>query len=598
MEAPGQDRVYEPDGSYKHYLQDGSFYRVYPSDGKDDDYSDSRGDDDSDDEEDRARREEWRRRMAGEEEGEAPDRPDAEAQRLATEAEEAAAAVRQVWLEKQAAQLEAQRMVDEAANEEKQRKRQEREDQLERLAFHATTAKRQRKRPDREKAQEEERLAAIIKEFEQEAELTVTPAAPSTAAGIAAAVVGASVGNSIAGASAGNSKPSGGKKVSSHWLSVLAGTQEDAAPEGPDKNANVVQLAAGAPAPGQLPDSLKPPDVEPYDTGPLVFKEDVLPKSAQREERGRDDGVRRGRRRSDDLPQESPQDADRERRDKRRSHNQRQNFADDYSESEDFGQDDDAPQSHRRHRRSADDDRQHAGDRERRHHRAHGDRDTHHHRDEDLESAQRDRARGGKHRHQDTIPDRSNRRRREGNDEAVSDHKKVGRKRPLRESRSVSSQVCKEKKGDGCSSSPSQARTKPRSSGFDKKEQPPEHNAVREIQMAALSGVGGPTANRIGSVVGSDGQPMMPAAQTPGANAVLQYMMMQGQTPGMGTPGMMQGQTPGMGRGNPMTQGARRPVNPGPMMRGDWTCPGCGDHVFARHYACRFCNTRRPIGTY
>lgn len=33
-----------------------------------------------------------------------------------------------------------------------------------------------------------------------------------------------------------------------------------------------------------------------------------------------------------------------------------------------------------------------------------------------------------------------------------------------------------------------------------------------------------------------------------------------------------------------------------PMLPGDWTCPGCGDHQFARNRVCRFCGASRPLG--
>lgn len=35
-----------------------------------------------------------------------------------------------------------------------------------------------------------------------------------------------------------------------------------------------------------------------------------------------------------------------------------------------------------------------------------------------------------------------------------------------------------------------------------------------------------------------------------------------------------------------------------PMLPGDWTCPGCGDHQFARNRVCRFCGAARPLGTH
>lgn len=33
---------------------------------------------------------------------------------------------------------------------------------------------------------------------------------------------------------------------------------------------------------------------------------------------------------------------------------------------------------------------------------------------------------------------------------------------------------------------------------------------------------------------------------------------------------------------------------PPPMREGDWECPGCGDHQFARNTNCRKCNTPKP----
>mmetsp|Transcript_25610 Transcript_25610/g.76381 ORF Transcript_25610/g.76381 Transcript_25610/m.76381 type:complete len:251 (+) Transcript_25610:99-851(+) len=38
------------------------------------------------------------------------------------------------------------------------------------------------------------------------------------------------------------------------------------------------------------------------------------------------------------------------------------------------------------------------------------------------------------------------------------------------------------------------------------------------------------------------------------------------------------------------------PANPSNMMPGDWLCPRCGDHVFARNRACRRCATPKPEG--
>merc|ERR1719157_450199 len=86
--------------------------------------------------------------------------------------------------------------------------------------------------------------------------------------------------------------------------------------------------------------------------------------------------------------------------------------------------------------------------------------------------------------------------------------------------------------------------------------------------------------------------------------------------PGQGGP-MMMGYPPmggDQGKGGPMMMGY--PMGPmmmggpmgAPMMDGrggapsngmkpgDWTCPGCGEHCFARRTECRRCNAPRPPG--
>mmetsp|Transcript_32670 Transcript_32670/g.50823 ORF Transcript_32670/g.50823 Transcript_32670/m.50823 type:complete len:808 (+) Transcript_32670:194-2617(+) len=50
-------------------------------------------------------------------------------------------------------------------------------------------------------------------------------------------------------------------------------------------------------------------------------------------------------------------------------------------------------------------------------------------------------------------------------------------------------------------------------------------------------------------------------------------------------------------RGDPAVRGAKRMTNQ-PMLPGDWTCPGCGDHQFARNRVCRFCGASRPLGSH
>jgi hypothetical protein len=50
-------------------------------------------------------------------------------------------------------------------------------------------------------------------------------------------------------------------------------------------------------------------------------------------------------------------------------------------------------------------------------------------------------------------------------------------------------------------------------------------------------------------------------------------------------------------RGDPAVRGSRRQTNQ-PMLPGDWTCPGCGDHQFARNRVCRFCGASRPLGSH
>jgi len=51
-------------------------------------------------------------------------------------------------------------------------------------------------------------------------------------------------------------------------------------------------------------------------------------------------------------------------------------------------------------------------------------------------------------------------------------------------------------------------------------------------------------------------------------------------------------------RGDPAVAGRRKPSTNQPMLPGDWTCPGCGDHQFARNRVCRFCGASRPIGSH
>lgn len=41
------------------------------------------------------------------------------------------------------------------------------------------------------------------------------------------------------------------------------------------------------------------------------------------------------------------------------------------------------------------------------------------------------------------------------------------------------------------------------------------------------------------------------------------------------------------------TPGSKTPIGSG-QMPGDWTCPSCGDNVFARNMACRQCGTQKP----
>merc|ERR1712194_314484 len=36
------------------------------------------------------------------------------------------------------------------------------------------------------------------------------------------------------------------------------------------------------------------------------------------------------------------------------------------------------------------------------------------------------------------------------------------------------------------------------------------------------------------------------------------------------------------------------PINPANMMGGDWLCPQCGDHQFARNSNCRKCGADKP----
>lgn len=50
-------------------------------------------------------------------------------------------------------------------------------------------------------------------------------------------------------------------------------------------------------------------------------------------------------------------------------------------------------------------------------------------------------------------------------------------------------------------------------------------------------------------------------------------------------------------RGDPAVANRRKPSTTQPMLPGDWTCPGCGDHQFARNRVCRFCGASRPLGS-
>jgi len=52
-------------------------------------------------------------------------------------------------------------------------------------------------------------------------------------------------------------------------------------------------------------------------------------------------------------------------------------------------------------------------------------------------------------------------------------------------------------------------------------------------------------------------------------------------------------------------QSDQRDTKPGPKkpstqarLPGDWNCPGCGDHQFARNRTCRSCGSMRPAETY
>jgi len=51
-------------------------------------------------------------------------------------------------------------------------------------------------------------------------------------------------------------------------------------------------------------------------------------------------------------------------------------------------------------------------------------------------------------------------------------------------------------------------------------------------------------------------------------------------------------------RGDPAVAGRKKPSTTQPMLPGDWTCPGCGDHQFARNRVCRFCGASRPLGSH
>merc|ERR1712187_492821 len=53
----------------------------------------------------------------------------------------------------------------------------------------------------------------------------------------------------------------------------------------------------------------------------------------------------------------------------------------------------------------------------------------------------------------------------------------------------------------------------------------------------------------------------------------------------------------GGGGGNSSGMGGGGKGGSGKAMKaGDWTCPSCGDHQFARNLVCKMCNTPRPGG--
>jgi len=520
MAPKAGERVYDDDGSYKEYMEDGSFFRVRPGDpdpneAREDSRSPERG---RSWPPQRTSQEVWAEEQA----------------RQAAEEEEAKVTAQQQMIKEAAEKMEkqasAQREAEEAIANEKKRKWKEREDELEKQAFNAAATKLKRKKNwDSAAKAEEEALAALMKDIESEA--GVDP-------------------NAVPGTK--------GQPTSRDHLSLGS-----------------LGSGAGPPLPGPHSDSLRPPDFDP--------EEPAQDNTVTREEAGH--------------RRESFRDDDREHRDRRRTSTHQQRRHDDGQYEDDEGE-------YRRRRRGADEgssryDTHRENDR-------HSRRDRRQEEDDDFEPAPRDRRRG------EEQPHRSRR--------VAQEPKARQDERPRSGSRSVS--ACKVEEDDakpkgktGRSSSPSEKRAaKPARSGFDKKEMPPEHATVRAMQMSA--GMGNPTlqgTSRVAGMpagagmIGPDGNPIMTPMMTPGmqANSFMPGMAYKqgmpgfpGQRPGMppgmmGMPGM-----PGMGNPNPMMQGRRRPVNPGPMLHGDWTCPGCGDHVFARHYACRFCNTPRPISTY
>jgi len=647
------DRVYLEDGSYKQYLADGSFFTVQAGEAPPSPREDSRSPSSSpspreagrDATGQESRYAAWRRREDySDDEG-----PPAEPQDPAV-VEAARLAAQKL---QDLASAQDKEKLDAAI--EKQQKQQKREEQLMRAAFIGNPVREKQSKKRKEAQLEEERLAALLKEVESEAATPgprPEPAVPmfATQAQIIAQQMAA---QSMAAAVA--SRPSqtyilptmeapriacnmvGGPAAAPAAVPAAvpdsvggsvpsAASKDTGAASQPDGNSNdVAQRSAdtvqdqaketqedgdkkvvGDARPGErrlpgegehqilLPGERRPPREEPRDRrqdAPLQFKNDRQGDDAGRGQRRRGRS-RDGQTRHDDDFQGG------DRRPRRRPHD------DEY----------DPEGGHRGRRRSGGDAGYALDDR--------GGKRRYSERD-DADPGQYERRRSGKHRHRyDEVPDDEDyepevpagkHRHRRGGRTRLDDEEGLPQSRKTRPnsaSRSIQRPARKAKNEDGTgvqsrSSSPSEEKpSKFSRGGFDKKEVPTDHAAVEAMRIAVATTPAGTGRSVIGSVAGATGvagnpigqTPMMAPNQTPGGQQMppgfAQYMTPGGQQL---PPGTFPGQFPNMfpAPNNPFA-GRQRPVFPGPMLRGDWTCPGCGDHVFAKNYCCRVCNTPRP----